>query len=266
MSALSFRLKLRMRNIKLTLLYDGEHFEGWQRQKTGRTVQGVLEQCVLRLTGVPTDVHGSGRTDAGVHALGQVASFKTSSSLPPEIVRRALNATLPADVRVLEAVEVDSEFHARFSATGKRYCYHILLLGSASPFLSRYVWSIPGPLGLDAMREAASLMVGEHDYQAFMASGSAVKSSVRTISELRITQSPKVELLGMALQGELITISVQANGFLRHMVRNIAGTLVEVGRGAYGASEVAAIIASLDRGRAGITAPASGLFLERVFY
>lgn len=256
-----------MRNIKLTLEYDGTGFKGWQSQKKGeRTVQSTMEEAVLRLTGRRARVIGSGRTDAGVHALGQVASFRTASGLDEATIRRALNALLPPDLRVVSAREEDGLFHPQYGASGKSYFYLIANAEYASPFLKRYVWKVPQRLSLPAMRKAGRLLLGRHDFTAFRASGSSAKSSVREIKALTVREVRSMDFLGAAIRGRFIRVTVEGTGFLRHMVRNIVGTLVECGRGKVRPEEVMDIVASRDRRAAGPTAPAKGLFLEKVFY
>jgi tRNA pseudouridine38-40 synthase len=256
-----------MRNIKLVLQYDGTDYSGWQSQKQGETtLQSVLEDRMLRLTGRATRIVGSGRTDAGVHALGQVAHCRTSSGLDVPTMQRALNAMLPDDIRVVSVEEVDGSFHPRYSAVGKRYAYLIVNSQNVSPFLNRYLWRVPKPLNLREMKKAADAFVGEHDFKAFMASGSNVKSTVRELWDVSVTQRRNYGFLGFSLQGKFIRISLEGSGFLRHMVRNIVGTLVEVGKGKIDADAVQEIIAAKKRKLSGPTAPAMGLFLEKVFY
>lgn len=255
-----------MRNIKLVIAYDGTDYRGWQRQSEGTTIQGLIEAAIERLTGAHSALNSAGRTDSGVHALGQVAAFRTQSDLSLDTIRRALNALLPPDVRVLDATEADRSFHPRYSALGKRYLYFILVSQSPVLFVDRYVWHMPYELDLDAMRSAASVLAGQRDFRAFMASGSSVKGTVRNMRELSIEEAPSVPFLGLNIEGSLIRIAVEADGFLRHMVRNIVGTLVDVGQGQYGDAQVQDILNSLDRGRAGDTAPAKGLFMEQVYY
>jgi tRNA pseudouridine38-40 synthase len=256
-----------MRNIKLTLEYDGTDFRGWQSQKKGeRTVQSVLEGAVLELTGRVAKVVGSGRTDSGVHALGQVASFRTPSALDPATIKRALNALLPPDLRVVSAEEAPGSFHPRYGASGKSYFYLIANAERMPPFIGRYVWRVPQSLSLHAMRRAGRLLVGRHDFGAFRASGGSGGSSVREIRALSIREARSVNFLGAALGGRLIRVRVEGTGFLRHMVRNIVGTLVECGRGRLRPEDVLEIVASRDRRAAGPTAPAKGLFLEEVYY
>ena len=251
-----------MRTLKLTLQYDGTDYVGWQRQAAGTSIQGLLEDALRPIEKAAVTVHGAGRTDAGVHALGQVASIALSSSIDPETLTRALNAVLPADVRVVAAEAVAETFHARFSASGKRYRYRVLSGAVCSPFEHRYVWHVPQPLDREAMASAAVLLEGRHDFSAFAAAGGAAKTNERTITRIRVNSGA----LDWPAQGPLVTFEVEGDGFLRHMVRNIVGTLVPVGLGRSSPSEVGGILASCDRSRAGATAPASGLFLVEVLY
>ncbi len=255
-----------MRNIKLVLEYDGAGYQGWQRQKRGKTVQAALEDCILRLTGRKAVLRGAGRTDAGVHALGQVASFRTASELDTATIKRALNALLPPDIRVRSASEAAEDFHPRFSPGRKTYRYLIANADFASPFISRYVWRVPQRLDVDVMKRAARHFVGEHDFRAFMGSGSSVKGTVREVYRVRVEELRSVAFLGANMRGRFIRITVSGNGFLRHMVRNIVGTLVEVARGKISPGQVGGILASGDRRKAGPTAPANGLFLQGIVY
>lgn len=247
-----------MRTIKLTLQYDGTDYVGWQRQPSGTSIQGLLEDAVRPIEGREVTVHGAGRTDAGVHALGQVASLRLTATMDPVTLARALNAVLPFDVRVADADVMADGFHARFSATGKIYDYRIVQGPFASPFLRRYVWHVMPPLDVEAMREAAAALVGEHDFAAFQGSGIDVRTSVRTIRQ--------VGLHGTGTSEAPLVLRIEGNGFLRHMVRNVAGTLVEIGLGRRSRADLAAILASRDRARAGATAPPSGLILREVLY
>lgn len=256
-----------MRNIKLTLEYDGTGYSGWQSQRGGGpTVQSALEEAVQRLTGRRSRVVGAGRTDAGVHALGQVACFRTASALDVETMGRALNAMLPPDIRVRATSEAPSSFHAQWSARWKSYFYVIANMEQVSPFLDRYLWKVPQRLNLRDMRAAARHLHGRQDFAAFRASGSSAKTSEREIRSLSVAESGSMPFLGAELKGRLIRVRVEGSGFLRHMVRNIVGTLVEAGRGKLPPEAVAAIVASRDRRTAGPTAPAKGLFLEKVYY
>ena len=250
------------RTLKLTLQYDGTDYVGWQRQAEGVSIQGLLEDALRPIEGAPVTVHGAGRTDAGVHALGQVASVTLTATLDPATLARALNAVLPPDVRVRNAEQAAADFHARFSAKGKRYRYRILSTGAGSPFEARYSWHIPQPLNFDDMAAAGALLEGHHDFAAFAAAGTAVKTTQRTITKVTLN-------LGFApwkAQGALLTIDLEGEGFLRHMVRNITGTLVNIGHGRWPPTAIREILDSRDRARAGPTAPPQGLFLVRVSY
>jgi tRNA pseudouridine38-40 synthase len=244
-----------MRNIKLTLCYDGTDFHGWQRQPGPRTVQQVLEEALERLTGVRPTTTASGRTDAGVHALGQVVHFLTGSRHATDTFVRALNALLPRDVRVLEASEMPQSFHATLDAKSKRYRYVIDNARIASPFQLRYSWHVPHPLDTAAMGDAATSLLGRHDFRSFETDWPNRMSSVRTILDLAVER-----------RGESVTIEVEADGFLYNMVRSIAGTLVLVGAGKRPVSWVADVLAAESRVEAGPTAPPQGLFLVVVRY
>jgi tRNA pseudouridine38-40 synthase len=250
-----------MRNIRLTLAYDGTDFHGWQRQPAAPTVQGCLEDAIQKLTGTPAPVCGSGRTDAGVHALHQVANFHTASSIPCPNLVSALNDLLPPSVRVKAAEEAESTFHARYAARSKTYRYRILQTPVGSPFLGRFAYYHPYPLDRERMAQAARLLEGEHDFTSFTArdgqNDEDTKSMVRVIFRSRLLWRPRTHLL---------VYQVTANGFLHHMVRNIVGTLLEVGKGKLAPPDVLRILAARDRTQAGPTAPAQGLCLMQVDY
>jgi tRNA pseudouridine38-40 synthase len=249
-----------MRTIKLTLAYDGSEFFGWQRQRGSRTVQETLETVIEKVTGRRPSVLASGRTDAGVHALGQVASFETESRLSVEVLRRALNAELPRSVAVLEAVEVPAGFHATHHVVRKRYRYVIRDGVIRDVFRRQYCWHFThGRLDAAAMQRAAAPLVGKHDFSSFETAGAARKTSVRTVFELRIEQ-------GRGEAGDFVTIEIEADGFLYNMVRAIVGTLVEVGRGAQPETWPGEVLRAVDRRLAGRTAPPQGLFLVRAEY
>lgn len=244
------------RNLKLTIEYDGSNYLGWQRQNDPRTVQGTIESAILTLTGKPATLTGSGRTDAGVHALGQVASFLTDSHLHVKDVQNALNAILPKDIIILDCEEMPDRFHARYDVISKTYRYHIINRLLPPAIGRQYAWHIKHPLNTGAMTQALTLLTGRHDFASFEGAGSPRSSSVREI----MNASLKFEEDGR------LDITLQADGFLRHMVRNIIGTLVDVGMAKIAPNGVNTILEAKDRSRAGITAPAQGLFLVSVCY
>ncbi len=244
-----------MPTLKLTLAYDGTDYVGWQRQASGLSVQQLVEEALAPLVGATPAVAGAGRTDAGVHAVGQVASVRCAVGHDPATVQRALNARLPPAIRVLEAVLAPPAFHARFDATGKRYRYRMVVGQVVSPFDRWFVWHAPGRLDVAAMQRASRALVGRHDFASFQGAGSAVTHTVRTITAL------EVEEVG----GEL-RVDVEGDGFLRHMVRAIVGTLAEVGTGGRRPESLAEVLAARDRRAAGDTAPARGLTLLAVRY
>ncbi|MCG3148307.1 MAG: tRNA pseudouridine synthase A [Verrucomicrobiae bacterium] len=244
------------RRYKLTVAYDGTAYGGWQRQSNQASVQELIEGALAKLVGQPVSLHGSGRTDAGVHARAQVASVALTTSHPPLTILRALNANLPADVRVTGVRGVAEKFHARFSATGKEYRYQIDTGIVADPFLRRYAWHHPRPLDVRAMRRAAKLIVGRHDFSALSANPMReIDTPVRHVTKLTITQ-----------RGNLLTVTARADGFLYKMVRSIVGALVKVGEGRMTVEELRAVMAGKKRTALVETAPAHGLFLWRVFY
>ena len=256
-----------MRTFKLTLAYDGTDYAGWQRQAGVETVQALIETALQPLEGRAVTVHGAGRTDAGVHALGQVASVRLAHPIAVDALPRALNAQLPPAVRVLRAEQAGERFHARFAARGKVYRYRLATGNVAHPLDLRYAWHVPQPLDLAAMQAAARLLEGRHDFAALQAAAgeAATVSTVRTIAALKLAPEPAPDWRAAA-GGGIIGIEVQGDGFLRHMVRTIVGTLVEVGSGRREAAAVADVLASRSRAQAGPTAPARGLFLVRVDY
>ena len=262
-----------MRTIKLTLQYDGTDLVGWQRQPSGRSAQGLLEDALSAIDGAPVTVHGAGRTDAGVHAIAQVASARVQTTLEPDTLRRAINARLAADVRVISVADVDDRFHARFSARSKTYRYVCLEADVAGPFAARYVWRVPGRLNVDAMADAARALVGRHDFTSFQSTGSIVSHAVRTVSAARVTAWPRTDpppapalTSDQGAGARLVVFDITADGFLRHMVRAMAGTLVEVGLGRRPAGSVSAVVDGRARATAGATAPATGLWLVSVDY
>jgi len=260
-----------MATFKITLAYDGGNFVGWQRQAAGASVQGLIEDALRELDGHDVPVAGAGRTDAGVHALGQVASFVLARSIETEALVRALNVRLPADVRVLSAELAPVDFHARFGAKRKTYRYRICNADVINPFDRRYAWHLIGPLDVDAMAVAARCLEGRHDFSAFQAAGTAPRTPERLVTLSRIVTfedgtTPIRDIRSTALGGALISYEIAGDGFLRHMVRAIVGSLVEIGRGRWPIDRMQDVLASHDRRRAGPTAPAEGLFLVAVEY
>ena len=244
-----------MRRIKLTVAYDGTDYCGWQIQPNGITVEEVLNRALSRLTGEDIRVIGASRTDAGVHARGNVAVFDTESAIPPKRFSYAVNPLLPEDVVVTDSKEVPESWHPRYQNSVKTYEYHILNREMPDPLRRRDTWHVSFPLDLDSMRKAADYLIGEHDFRSFCSAHTAVKTTVRTIYELQIEKT-----------GSLITIRIKGNGFLYNMVRIIAGTLTEVGRGFRTPEDVRNVLEAGTRDRAGATAPARGLILDRIKY
>jgi tRNA pseudouridine38-40 synthase len=291
-----------MLNLRLTIAYDGTDFSGWQRQPNGLTIQECLESALEKTLGERVLVYGSGRTDAGVHAENQVANFRTQSVIPPEKLVKALNDVLPPPIRVKDARRVPEAFHARYDVRSKTYRYRILQAPICSPFLERFVWHYPYPLDRKRLAEAARRVAGEHDFTSFSGSvGKGVYGPSQKREPTEGTPLPEAaEGFGPALTGssshknprrsqpadeccsgvrtlfssrilwhdrsQILAYEVRGNGFLRHMVRNLVGTLVEVGRGKLAPEDMATILEARDRRRAGPTAPAQGLCLMKVEY
>lgn len=245
-----------MRHIRLVVEYDGTELHGWQRQHGVPTVQQHLEEALAKILTHETPVVGASRTDTGVHARGQVASFRTERTIPVHGIRRGLNSNLPDSIAIRDATEVPDDFHPRFSATGKHYRYTILTAPDRSPRLRHRAWHHPEALDVSAMHDAARALIGEHDFAAFRAAGCTAKTTTRRVDSITFTR----------LQPGILEIDLRGNAFLRQMVRIMVGTLSEVGTGRKKASQVAEILASKDRVQAGITAPAHGLELIEVRY
>lgn len=244
------------KNIKLVLQYDGTRYHGWQKQgNTELTIQGKLEKIFQEMTGQVTEVHGSGRTDEGVHALAQVANVHLETDLEPEEVMAYANRYLPDDIAVLEAAEVSERFHSRLNAVSKIYTYHIETGSKKDVFRRKYRYRLGKSLNVANMRKAASYLVGEHDFRSFCGNNKLKKSAVRTITSIEIEEN-----------GTVITIRYQGNGFLQQMIRILTGTLIEVGLGQREAQSMKALLDEKSRQAAGFTAPSEGLFLEQVFY
>ncbi|MBS1850973.1 MAG: tRNA pseudouridine(38-40) synthase TruA [Acidobacteria bacterium] len=248
-----------MRNLRLILAYDGSDFAGWQVQPASPTIQGTLATAIGRLTGEKVLPQGSGRTDAGVHALAQVVTFVTESNVPTGNFLKALNDLLPPAIRVLEAAEVPADFHARKSARAKTYRYHMYRADICPPFLARYVWHFPYPLDEGAMQEAAGRVLGEHDFTSFAAVDP--ERDETPASHVRSILASEWER-----QGDELVYTVRGSGFLHHMVRNLVGTFLLVGKGTLQPEDVSRILEARKRSAAGATAPASGLFLVSVEY
>lgn len=257
-----------MRHIRLELQYDGTDYAGWQVQKKHATVQFLIEKAVHRVTGELSRVTGASRTDAGVHAIEQTAAFFTSSRLRTDQIQRALNAHLPDAIRVIRSSECPDDFHPRYSALSKRYVYFVAWSRSSSLFLRRYAWHLPYDLtgSLAPMREASEYLKGVHDFSSFRASGCASKTALREIQDIEVSVYASVDFMTFSIDMPLLKITVQGNAFLRHMVRNIVGTLINVGLRKTLPDKIKDILSSKDRSSAGMTAPACGLFLEKVNY
>ena len=245
-----------MRNIKLTIEYDGKEFNGWQKQPSKLNIQGTIEQAIKTITGEDVDLQASGRTDAGVHALGQVANFKTNSNIPIEKMSIAINCNLKKSIRIVKAEEVEERFHSRLSCKRKTYRYIINNSESPSAIYRNLETHIPYKLDIEKMKQAVKYFEGEHDFKAFKASGTSSKSSIRTIYKAEVLKMPN----------NRIYIELTGNGFLYNMVRIIAGTLVDVGTGKIKPEDIEKIIESKDRTNAGKTLPPQGLYLVCVNY
>ena len=244
-----------MRRIKLTVAYDGTDYCGWQVQNNGATIEGELNTALTQLTGQTVKVIGASRTDAGVHARGNVAVFDTESSIPPERFLYAVNALLPEDIVVVDSCEVAADWHPRHCNTEKTYEYRVLNQKLPDPMRRRDTYFVSFPLDLEKMRKAAGYLEGEHDFQSFCAAGAQVKTTVRTIYELTVEK-----------EGDLIVIRITGNGFLYNMVRIIAGTLMKVGMGEWEPERMTEILEGRDRKLAGPTAPAKGLTLMEIHF
>lgn len=243
------------RNIKLVLEYDGTQFLGWQVQASGRTIQNTLEEVISRIANHPVRLICAGRTDTGVHALGQVVNFYTDSSIPLPNLIRAVNSKVIPDIAILSAEEMPESFNARWNATSRWYRYRILNSSVPHVFEARTSYYLPGSLDFDSMQKAGQSLLGTHDFTVFNASPELTHNPVRTVT-----------YFNLAREGELITMDIKANGFFHHMVRSIVGTLIDIGRGKIEYTEMKVIIESRERKRAGYTVPPQGLFLMKVEY
>lgn len=244
------------KNIRMVLEYEGSGYHGWQRQKGVPTIQGIIEDRIQVITGEPVSLHSSGRTDAGVHALNQVCNFRTRTHIDPKLIQRGLNSLLPNDIFIKSAEWAPTDFHSRYSAKGKTYEYRLLNRPQPDVFLRSYVWHIKKELDLERMAESVSLLTGEHDFSSFKSSGSGNVNPVREIFSAQL----------LSFEKGLLSFVFEANGFLRHMVRNIVGTVVEVGLEKIDCKDFIQIFHSRDRRKAGPKAPPQGLFLTMVHY
>lgn len=244
-----------MKRVKLEVAYDGTNYCGWQIQSNGITIEGVLNRCLSELLGEQILVIGTSRTDSGVHACGNVAVFDTVTRIPPEKISYALNQRLPEDIRIQDSSEVPVDFHPRYSKSSKTYIYRILNKKFDIPIYRHYTHFLHTPLEVDAMREAASYLVGTHDYLSFCSAGAQVKDTIRTVNSLVVQKND-----------DIIELIINGNGFLYNMVRIIAGTLIEAGKGVYSPEYVKTILEACDRSKAGPTAPAKGLTLFKIYY
>lgn len=255
-----------MRRIRLRLQYDGSAYSGWQVQPSGITIQGVVQETILRLTGEKTVVAGSGRTDAGVHAIEQTAAFNLRSGMGIDVIKRGLNALLPRDIRITDAEEAGMDFNPRYDARRKRYFYVIANMTDMPAFVHKYVWQVRDPLSAEDMKTAAGFICGRHDFSSFRGAGCGANSPVRSVYSIEVERFHEAAFFFAGLNGNFMKIFIEADGFLRHMVRNIVGTLVEVGRKKICPEKMRDILDLRDRRFAGPTAPAKGLFLEKAVY
>jgi len=246
-----------MPNICLTIAYKGTNYAGWQRQKNAKTIQGEIEKVLNKISGEKIKLIASGRTDSGVHAKAQVANFYTQSKISPPILQRALNAKLPKDISIVKIKKVSKDFHSRFCTKSKIYRYTILNGSVNDPFSHPYYHKFSFKLNTSLMKREAACLLGKHDFKSFQAKASfyKIKSTIRTIKKINIKK-----------EKNFICLEIEANGFLYNMVRNIMGTLIEIGRGYLPPGSMKKILDSRDRGKAGPTAPAKGLTLEKIFY
>lgn len=245
-----------IKNFKITIEYDGTSYHGWQRQKTDRTIQEEIEKAVLTITGQQVSLTGSGRTDAGVHAYAQVANFKCETNLGPQDLFRGLNSLTAVDIVIRGCEEVAASFHARYDVKSKSYVYKILNRPDPAAIGRQYAWHIRKELNLEAVRAASTYLIGSHDFKAFEGAGSPRAHTTRSVFKASLVKAPDGYL----------SFEIEADGFLRFMVRNIVGTLVEVGLGKISPADFRGILESKDRDQAGATAPAHGLFLKNVNY
>jgi tRNA pseudouridine38-40 synthase len=256
-----------MRNIKLVIEYDGTNYHGWQLQPGLKTIQGILESRLSTITKGDVTLYGAGRTDAGVHALGQVANFRTDSRMTHEEFRMALNSVLPGDIVIKHVQEVQEDFHARYSAVSRTYRYTILNEKTPSVFLRNYVYQVPYSIDVDSMADACKALLGTHDFSSFASTGDPVQDFTRTVTCAGIQQQvSSIQHPALSIQHRLIHFQIEANAFLRCMVRAIAGTLLEIGKGKISPEKMRDIMEARDRKAAGPNLPGKGLYLVKVDY
>jgi len=258
--------KKNFRNIKLTIQYDGTAFIGWQRQNQGKSIQFLIESALKKITGEDINIRASGRTDASVHAFCQIADFKTISKIPIKGIKNALNSLLPGDISIIHIEQAEEDFHSIAKSIGKCYIYRIIETQERLPLFRRFCWEINKKLDINVMGESIRHIIGKHDFSAFKASGSSVKHSVREVIYFKIFQKKRDFFFPLPDEAREIDFIIIANGFLRKMVRNIVGLLVEAGLGRITPEKIMFIIEGLDRNAGYPTAPPQGLFLFRVFY
>ncbi|WP_141266063.1 tRNA pseudouridine(38-40) synthase TruA [Thermodesulfovibrio sp. Kuro-1] len=254
-----------MVNIKMTIQYDGTNYFGWQRQRKGRTIQATIEECLRKIFQREIKIRGAGRTDAGVHALGQVATFKAELKMSLDILKKVLNSLLPNDIKIIKLENVEDSFHPQHSVKRKSYIYYLCFDEECSCFIQRYVWHYPWKLDLSLMEEALSLFTGTKDFTAF--SGSTdIKNKIRTVHDFTMQLLTKLCFMDMCLNGNFIKFRIEADGFLRYMVRNLVGCIIEIGKGKLRIESIQEAFESGKRPSTMQTAPSNGLFLEKVIY
>jgi tRNA pseudouridine38-40 synthase len=256
---------LNSRTIKIKISYDGTAYVGWQMQPNGVSIQSSLQDAVHSMTGERVSVIASGRTDAGVHAVAQVAHFRTDSSITADGFVGGLNSYLPFDIAVVDAEEAPEDFHAMKSARGKRYVYRLLRASCRAPLAQNRYWETGMRLDVEGVKNSLPCLIGKNDYESFRAAGCACAHAVRTIHSIDVRVRPAIEL-GIAGEGEIIELLFEGDGFVRHMIRNIVGTLVDIGKGRLERDAMPGIVTARNREAAGICAPPHGLYLEEVFY
>lgn len=252
-----------MKRIKLIISYAGTNYVGWQRQQNGLSIQQILEEKIENILNEKVGCIASGRTDAGVHALGQTVHFDCTKPIPLEGLIKVLNSSLPDDISIVDAINVSGDFHAKNSTRKKTYRYLIYESEFKSPLLDKRAWHVKGNLNIRSMKNAAKYLKGKHDYECFRAAGCGAKDAIRKIEKIKFSEVKSSLFFNT---GKIYYIEFTGDGFVRHMIRNIVGTLVEIGKGRFDAKDVREMLNSRDRSKAGICAPACGLYLAKVYY